>query len=74
MNDRQAPGQWTAAQHDSIQMAEIARAVSKNPGYERAYLYVLFTGENSEYPLYRANWSPRPAAHWVASHNAAIHP
>jgi hypothetical protein len=35
---------------------------------------LLFTGEHSEYPLYRADWSPRPAAHWVASHNAAIHP
>ena len=74
MNDGQVQGRWTAAQHDSIQMAEIAHAISKNPGYERAYLYVLFTGENSEYPLYRADWSPRPAAHWVASHNAAIHP
>ena len=74
MNDGQLPGQWTVAQHDSIQMAEIAHAISQNPGYERAYLYVLFTGENGEYPLYRADWSPRPAAHWVASHNAAIHP
>lgn len=72
MNDGQVPGKWTAAQHDSIQMAEIAQAVSKNPGYERAYLYVLYTGENTEYPLYRADWSPRPAAHWVASHNADV--
>ena len=72
MNDGQVQGRWTAAQHDSIQMAEIAHAISKNPGYERAYLYVLFTGENSEYPLYRADWSPRPAARWVASHNAAV--
>ena len=72
MNDGQVQGKWTAAQHDSIQMAEIAHAISKNPGYERAYLYVLFTGENSEYPLYRADWSPRPAARWVASHNATV--
>ena len=74
MNDEQVPGHWTAAQYDSIQTAEIAQAISRNPGYERAYLYVLFTGENSEYPLYRSDWSPRPAAHWVASHNAAIDP
>jgi Glycosyl hydrolase catalytic core len=72
MNGGQVPGAHTRAEYDLIQQQEIADAIDADPGYARAYLYVLWTGEDVEFPIFRRDWSARPAAAWVAAHNAAL--
>ena len=69
MNDDQVPGRFSRAQHDSIQATQIAAAVAGSPGYARAYVYALWTGEDGEFALFRSDWSRRPAANWIAAYN-----
>ncbi len=70
MNDTQVPGRFSRAQYDSIQATQIAAAVAAAPGYARAYVYALWTGEDGEFALFRTDWSRRPAAAWIAAYNA----
>jgi hypothetical protein len=70
MNDSQVPGRFSRAQYDSIQTTQIAAAVEAAPGYARAYVYALWTGEDGEFALFRSDWSRRPAAAWIAAYNA----
>ena len=70
MNDSQVPGRFSRAQYDSIQTTQIAAAVAAAPGYARAYVYALWTGEDGGFALFRSDWSRRPAAAWMAAYNS----
>lgn len=69
MDDGQIPGSHSGAQFDQLQRDDIAKTIAADPGFARAYVYVLHTGQDRDYAIFRGDWSSRPSADWIGAQN-----